>query len=201
MAKPTILTQDDASVTTLVSGNVHILFDCGVGGGILAARGINFSRLKLPDVNQGKIIKASTKSGAIVIDHLGADAKHTTLIGLDKTIKTPDELHIRVPIGVCFFETDTPRGGPAGYARAFFFQTSDGYNIIPHFLPLRLSSDPQYDAQQMVQELILITSHVPPRRGHINDRDTQPIPHLSSGEVHALKTSDVPPPERPKRGN
>jgi hypothetical protein len=194
--KPPVLGKDDASVASPL--NVHIAFDCGVNGRLFAAKGINLSRLKLP-MQQGKIIKVSTTAGFIVVQHIGADVQHTTLLGIDKKHKGPDELHIRVPVGVNFFEIDVPPIAKANYDRAFFFQTGDGYNIIPHFLPIK----PQTDPQQTIKELILITSHVPPRSGHIDDRDTEKIPMLTAGELDGIQKSDAPYPPQPpgpKRG-
>jgi len=187
--KPPVLRKKDASVTSLVEENVHIFFDCGISGNILAVDGLEFSRLK-PPLPTGKIIKVSSESGAIVVEHIGADAKHTTLLGLDKTRKGPDELHIRVPIGVHFFQIDMPANAPAGYVQAFFFHTNRGYNIIPHYLPL---TTPKIDDQQQVNELILITSPIPPRSGPIRAAYTDKVVPLNSSELAAVQKPDEPP--------
>lgn len=184
-------------VTVAPMGAVHICFVCGPTGLILSANGIDLKLLNI-DVNQGKIAKASTSAGSIHVSHLGDDGKHTTLLDVDMDSDEGDELHIRVPIGVSFFEITLAENLPSGYTRAFFFQTEDGYNTIPKFLPLRAANDPKYDPQQLVKEIVLITSHVPPRRGHISDGDLIDIPPISNRTFQVLEhpsEEPVPPPE------
>lgn len=182
------LAPGDASVTPL--GNLGILFVCGDTGTLVAAEGIEFRRLKLPP-EQGKIIKVSSTAGFIEVKQLGDTASHKTELVLTKD-KGPDEMHIRIPIGVRFFKiTISPDDKKAGYDTAFFFQAGDGYNILPHHLPIRpMNADPD----QSVQELVLITSHVPPRRGPIRYDDTEPIPELrlNLSELVAVSKPDAP---------
>jgi hypothetical protein len=159
------LQQNDATAVTL---QPSILFDCGDTGNVLAAKGIEFKRLKL-SVEQGKIIRAKSKEVKIKVTQIGTNPDHVTILGLTAD-KTPDEMHIRVPIGVRFFKVAVPKEKKdQGIDSAFFFQASDGYNVLPHVIPL--GKDPN----QKVQELVLICSHVPPRRGPIPDDETEDI--------------------------
>lgn len=179
------LQKNDAAAVTLQAA---ILFDCGETGNLFAAKGIELKRLMLP-AEQGKIIRAKSKAGKIKVKQIGTKPDHITILGLDAG-RTPDEMHIRVPIGVRFYRVVVPKKAKASgvdIGSAFFFQASDGYNILPHVIPL--GTDPN----QLVPELVLICSHVPPRRGPIPDNQTQDIALLNSSELAIIKKPDVPP--------
>ena len=178
------LTQDDASVTPLA--DVHLMFVCGGGGTIFAHKNLKFVQLHIPQ-EQGKLIQVSSVKGSIDVKP-GIDAAHTTLIGLTNG-RNPDELHIRIPIGVRFYRISPPSVPTVqGYEQEFYFYAGNGYDIYP--LLLLRGSDPP---KQKVQELILITSHVPPRRDPLTAQDkTLGIVPLNPDQLKALKKPDVP---------
>lgn len=181
-SKDTPLQEKDAAAATT---QAVILFDCGTSGNILVSKGIELKRLKLPVV-QGKIIRAKTQAGKIQITQIGTGADHITILGTTPD-KAPDEMHIRVPIGVRFYQVAVPKDRQAqGITSAYFFQTNDGYNILPHYIPM--GKDPG----QKVQELVLICSHVPPRSGPIPDNQVEDVTMLTDGELTAIKTPDAP---------
>src|ERR1017187_7223756 len=139
------IASDDASVTPF--GNVRMMFDCGEDGLILAEKGLKFAQLQLP-APQGKLIQVSSTAGNINVTKVGFDAAHRTHIRLTKANKA-DELHIRIPIGVRFYEVDVPSDlSAADFQQAFFFYAGDGYNVYPLFLPLGV------DSNQLVKELV-----------------------------------------------
>jgi hypothetical protein len=190
--KKPLLAANDASVTPF--GDVHIFFDCSPEGNLFADKELKFGQLKNLAVGAGNLIKISTTAGKIDVVHVGTDSSHTTLIKLTKD-PNPDELHIRIPIGVNFFKLkDLPKEAKdQGYQQAFYYYTGPGYNIHPLFLPLVPGSG------QFVKELVLIASQVPPRRSSVSDDDTKVVPELTAAEFAAAQKTSVLQAKRPER--
>jgi len=155
-----------------------IKFVCGGGGKILAAKGISLKPVNLPS-ETGKLVIAEAKQGEIRVK-IDLKAHTTTLTVAKKRKPNPKlaKLAIRIPIGVRLFKIDP---GFKGF-QAFFHETGDGYNTLPyHLLP---GQDMQTTNPQTVQEVILITSHVPPRRDPaiLHDTDFDEFVELKSLE-------------------
>jgi hypothetical protein len=133
---------------------VVIFFACGSTGKILAAKGITLKPVKLP-VEHGKLVVAETSEGEIKVD-IDKQIHTTTLTVAAK--KNPDpmlaKLNIRIPVGVRLFQVVPPT---KGFDNEFFHETGHGYNTLAYHLV------PGADKGQTVQEVILLTSHVPPR--------------------------------------
>lgn len=134
-----------------------ILFDCGPVGNIVAAPGIHFRPVALP-VEIGSLVVAEATGGNIEVN-IDLD-NHVTFLALKKT-DHPDpkraKVAIRAPIGVRIFQLTRAREGAA---EELYHETGPGYNTLPKHIP----PDKDKDHGQTVQEVVLITGHVPPRR-------------------------------------
>lgn len=155
-----------------------ILFDCGPVGHVLAADGITFRPVNLP-VEIGSLVIAEAAQGEITVDKVDLD-NHIVTLGVKKTDHPNPKLAklaIRAPIGVRIFKVIT--GGTAG----LYHETGPGYNTLPKYI------GPDEDAAhgQTVQELVLITGHVPPRRDPAKLRadDFGQLTELRQDEVNA----------------
>jgi hypothetical protein len=161
-------------------------FKCGAAGNILAAQGISLKPVNLP-LENGKLIIAELDEGSspgeISVD-ICLDSHTTTLTIAKKKNPNPllAKLAIRIPIGVRFFPVEPKQDG----FQLFFHETGDGYNTLPYYL------GPGEDTPngQTVQELILITSHVPPRRdpATLRKRDFASFPNFAKLELSDFKT-------------
>jgi hypothetical protein len=182
MAKPTtrVLPSSDALVRLI--REPHTMFDCGTDGFIVAAKGIKFQKVPLAH-HPGKLVIASHNNQNIGVKI--EVKKHLTTLTTKSGTGLDQKLLLRLPIGVRLFEIPLI---PLGFSRAFFYQTGDGYNTLPYHLPAGEDSG----GGQTVQELILITSHVPPRLDPGRVKGTDDITMLTEDELNALLKPDVP---------
>lgn len=170
------------SVEQLVSilPDLHILFKTAVNGFLIADASINFNRA--PQQQQpGKAIIVSHDRNEIAVK-IDLD-NHTTTLTTKQSSGPDQKLLLRIPIGVQFWEVENVK-----QARGFFFHTGDGHCIFP----IHLKRGEDVVGGQTVQELILATSHVPPR---IDPSKTTPdpskIPSLSAQDVQSILKPDV----------
>lgn len=84
---------------------------------------------------------------------------HRVLLDADDTGNNK-ALLIRIPIGVRLFKVQIHGGF------FIYYETAAGYNILPHYI--KEGTDPD----QLMQELVLVLSAVPPRDASVA---TQPI--------------------------
>jgi hypothetical protein len=122
---------------------------CGSTGHVVAAKGITLYSVNVPP-ESGKLIVAVADSDIQVWIDLPT---HTTTMKASGMGTENKQLHIRVPVGVRIFLVEQP----ADQGATFVSETSDGYNIVPLYLPKGS------EVGQCVQELVLATTHVPPR--------------------------------------
>jgi hypothetical protein len=96
----------------------------------------------------GRLLLARVKEGSIKVDiHLD---KHQVCLSTVNASGN-EELLIRIPIGVRLFKVKAKGGS------FFYYEASDGFNIVPLFIPKGTDKD------QKVQEVVLAVSPVPPR--------------------------------------
>lgn len=144
-----------AEVSVVPLTNPRLLLNCGRAGIILASNSIDVALLTLP-IEQGKLIVASTNSGMIEITPDQVNHVSTLTATNKKAPNSGPIVYIRVPVGVRFYGiTDAS----ADLGQVFFYEAGDGYNVIPHLVPLDANSE----ESQQVPELAMVTTHVPPR--------------------------------------
>jgi hypothetical protein len=165
----------------LIAGPIAF-FKCAMSGFITAVAGIGFERVPVQH-QPGKlfIVSHAAKEIDVNIDL----TRHVTTLDTKAGPGPDQKMLLRIPIGVKFFEV--PLATP-GMARTFFFQSSDGYNTMP----LHLARGDDTAGGQTVQELILVTSHVPPRIDPKGVSGVRDVPILTDQELQALLKPDVP---------
>jgi hypothetical protein len=178
------------SLNQLVSSlGPRILLKTARSALITSATGITFERVQLgnepgkPSHEPGKVLIVSHPSKEIDVN---IDPKKPVTKLTTKVKAGPDQkMLLRIPNGVLFFEIcPLPAGLPADMERIFFFQTSDGYTAVPFHLKRGEDTD------QTVQELILVTTHVPPRLDPNGVTGNKVIPKLTMQEIQVLLKPD-----------
>jgi hypothetical protein len=126
-----------------------INFECGVGGIVLFPKDIKFKAPPADSLNAGRLVLATAKTGSINVE---IDLKnHFVSLHVEPRDNSNKDLLIRVPVGIALFRVRVKDG------YFLYYETSDGYNILPHFI------EKGTDPDQEMQELLLLVAPVPPR--------------------------------------
>jgi hypothetical protein len=139
-----------------ISARPTILLSCSGHGFIVANRDITFKVPAVGTPNAGRIILASVQLGTLkpTVD----TTNHRVCLRADKSAKSDpvqSKLLIRIPIGVNIFQITTDDDS----LLLLYYETADGLNVVPVSFPLNKDAD----QNQVLPELVLAVSPVPPR--------------------------------------
>ena len=137
------------------STNPTFLLSCSGHGRIIPNGPITFNVPPVGAPNAGRIVLASVDRGTLKpkVD----TTSHSVCLFAEHSADDPvqSKLLIRIPIGVNIFKITDSNGS----VLFLYYETSDGLNVVPVSFPLNTDADPN----QVLPELVLAVSPVPPR--------------------------------------
>jgi hypothetical protein len=173
---------DRLSIEDLLRPRTNFTFDCGSGGMAAVRPGIKFKVPPAGSPSEGRLMLATADSGGIQV-HI--DLKNHVFSLEPVKESTEKQILIRIPVGIRVFTA------PADSGTVFYYETSEGYNILPHLIPFDPKS-PQ--PGQTMQEVVLVVSVVPPRDASQATTDKLTFPRLTKAELNARRKVDGLPP-------
>jgi hypothetical protein len=171
-------TSDRLSIEDLRRSKTSLTFECGPGNTAAVGPGIKFKVPPAGSPYEGRLMLAKADSGGIKV-HI--DLKnHVFSLQPDKE-SAEKQLLIRIPVGIRVFSIPSDNG------MAFYYETSEGYDILPHHIPFHPKS---HEPGQTMQEVVLVVSVVPPRDASQATSDKLTFPRLTNAELNARRKID-----------
>lgn len=171
-------TSDRLSIENLFRPSTILAFDCGPGNMAAVGPGIKFKVPPAGSPFEGRLLLATSGSDGIKVEiniknHIFS--LQQVKGGMEKQVL------IRIPVGIRVFTV------PADSGMAFYYETSEGYDILPHLIPF----DPKNPQPgQTMQEVVLVVSVVPPRDASQATTDKLTFPRLTKAELNARRKLD-----------